>query len=67
MAHSAAPANGPRLSQPQRSTDAPAAPDDPGREPPFLDLDALAEQSRELLPADVADYYAGGAGTERPP
>ncbi|MCZ2819918.1 alpha-hydroxy acid oxidase [Modestobacter sp. VKM Ac-2977] len=64
MAHSGAPANGPRLSQPQRGTEAPVAPDAPGREPPYLDLDALAAQARELLPADVADYYAGGAGTE---
>ena len=39
-------------------------PEDAGREPPFLDLAALEEQARELLPADVFDYYAGGAETE---
>lgn len=39
-------------------------PDDPDREPPFLDLDALEDRARDLLPADVYDYYAGGAETE---
>jgi len=34
------------------------------RELPFLDLDALEASARERLPADVFDYYAGGAGTE---
>jgi 4-hydroxymandelate oxidase len=52
------------LTQPQHPASAPASPDDPGREPPFLDLDRLAARAREVLPADVHDYYAGGAGTE---
>ena len=39
-------------------------PEDAGHEPPFLDLAALEERARELLPADVFDYYAGGAETE---
>lgn len=34
------------------------------RELPFLDLDALEQRARGLLPADVFDYYAGGAETE---
>ncbi|MGY1804633.1 alpha-hydroxy acid oxidase [Blastococcus sp. SYSU D00922] len=34
------------------------------REPPFLDLGALEAGARDRLPADVFDYYAGGAGTE---
>jgi 4-hydroxymandelate oxidase len=34
------------------------------REPPFLDLDVLESRAREQLPADVFDYYAGGAETE---
>jgi 4-hydroxymandelate oxidase len=58
------PGTGSGLTQPQRPDDAPATPDDPGREPPFLDLDRLEARARELLPADVYDYYAGGAGTE---
>jgi 4-hydroxymandelate oxidase len=53
-----------RLTQRQRAADAPAAPEDPDREPPYLDLDRLAARARELLPADVHDYYAGGAETE---
>jgi 4-hydroxymandelate oxidase len=57
-------ANGPRLTQRQRSADEPALPDDPGRELPFLDLAALEQQARERLAADVFDYYAGGAGDE---
>jgi 4-hydroxymandelate oxidase len=39
-------------------------PDDPDREPPFLDLDRLEARARELLPTDVYDYYAGGAELE---
>ena len=39
-------------------------PEDAGHEPPFLDLAALEERARALLPADVFDYYAGGAETE---
>src|SRR3954447_23030394 len=58
-------ANDPRLTQRQRSADEPArTPDDPHRELPFLDLDALERQARDLLPADVYDYYAGGSGEE---
>ena len=34
------------------------------REPPFLDLDLLEARARDVLPADVFDYYAGGAETE---
>jgi 4-hydroxymandelate oxidase len=61
MANESAPANGPRLTQRQRSADEPVA---PAGGPPFLDLVALEEQARGLLPADVFDYYAGGADTE---
>ncbi|WP_299955610.1 alpha-hydroxy acid oxidase [uncultured Modestobacter sp.] len=64
MARSDGPAQAPRLSQPQRTAGETATPDDPGREPPFLDLDALEARAREVLPGDVFDYYAGGAGTE---
>jgi len=39
-------------------------PEDAGHEPPFLDLAALEQRARDLLPADVFDYYAGGAETE---
>jgi 4-hydroxymandelate oxidase len=42
----------------------PVVPDDPGRELPYLDLHALEQQARVLLPADVYDYYAGGSGRE---
>lgn len=42
----------------------PETPDAPGARPQLLDLEALETRTRELLPADVADYYAGGAGTE---
>jgi 4-hydroxymandelate oxidase len=64
MASSEDAANGPRLTQRQRSAGDPVTPDDPGREPPYLDLDAVEQRARQLLPADVYDYYAGGAGTE---
>jgi 4-hydroxymandelate oxidase len=64
MASSESAANGPRLTQRQRSADEPAAPDDPGRELPYLDLPALQEQARAQLPTDVFDYYAGGSGAE---
>jgi 4-hydroxymandelate oxidase len=64
MASTEGTANGPRLTQRQRSADEPVLPDDPGRELPFLDLDAVQQQARELLPADVYDYYAGGSGAE---
>lgn len=39
-------------------------PEDRATEPPFLDLARLEERAGEKLPADVYDYYAGGAGTE---
>jgi len=52
------------LTQRQRGAAAPAIPDDPGREPAFLDLDALERRAQEVLPPDVYDYYAGGSGTE---
>ncbi|WP_222193501.1 alpha-hydroxy acid oxidase [Modestobacter italicus] len=64
MVRSDGPAPGARLSQPQRTAGETPTPDDPGREPPFLDLDALETRARAVLPADVFDYYAGGAGTE---
>jgi 4-hydroxymandelate oxidase len=57
-------ANAPRLTQRQRGADEPVTPDDPGREPAFLDLDALQRRAQEQLPADVYDYYAGGSGAE---
>jgi 4-hydroxymandelate oxidase len=41
-----------------------ATPEDPGREPRYLDLDRLEAQARDRLPTDVYDYYAGGAGAE---
>ncbi len=41
-----------------------ATPEDPGLEPPFLDLDVLEARAREQLPASIYDYYAGGAETE---
>ena len=37
-----------------------ADPDDPA----LLDLTALEEAARGILPAPVADYYAGGAESE---
>ncbi len=57
-------ANPPRLTQRQRGADEPVTPDDPGREPAFLDLAALERRAQEQLPADVYDYYAGGSGAE---
>jgi 4-hydroxymandelate oxidase len=30
----------------------------------LLDLAVLEQQARDVLPADVFDYYAGGAGLE---
>jgi 4-hydroxymandelate oxidase len=41
-----------------------ATPEDRPLQQPFLDLAALEDRARELLPADVFDYYAGGAVTE---
>ncbi|MGY1691786.1 alpha-hydroxy acid oxidase [Geodermatophilus sp. SYSU D01105] len=60
------------MAREQRTPPAPAlpgqrrsgeAPDD-GPGPDLLDLAALEARARELLPADVADYYAGGAEGE---
>ena len=45
---------------PGQHTRSAVAPDDPA----FLDLAALEEQARGVLPPAVADYYAGGAETE---
>ncbi|WP_081866422.1 alpha-hydroxy acid oxidase [Blastococcus sp. URHD0036] len=39
-------------------------PDDPGSRPELLDLAALEEQARGLLPPDVTAFYAGGAEGE---
>ncbi len=39
-------------------------PEGGGAEPPYLDLERLEDTARELLPADVFDYYAGGAESE---
>jgi 4-hydroxymandelate oxidase len=39
-------------------------PEDPGQEPPYLDLERLEARAREQLPASIYDYYAGGAETE---
>jgi 4-hydroxymandelate oxidase len=50
--------------QRRRAHDEQPAAEDPGREPPFLDLDRLEAQARNRLPAAVFDYYAGGAETE---
>ncbi len=61
---SVGPAGTPVPGQRRRAADEPPAPEDPGREPPHLDLDRLEEQARETLPAAVFDYYAGGAETE---
>ena len=64
MASSEVTANGPLLTQRQRSANELTTPDDPEREFPFLDVDALEGRARELLPPDVYDYYAGGSGAE---
>jgi 4-hydroxymandelate oxidase len=57
-------ASSPAPGQRQRAADEPETPEEPGREPPFLDLDRLEQGARERLPAAVFDYYAGGAETE---
>src|SRR3954447_14673507 len=41
-----------------------AGPDDPGARARFLDPKALEARAREVLPAPVFDYYAGGAEAE---
>ncbi len=61
---SVGPAGTPVPGQRRRAADEPPAPEDPGREPPHLDLDRLEEQAHATLPAAVFDYYAGGAETE---
>jgi 4-hydroxymandelate oxidase len=60
---SVGPADSPVPGQRQRAVGE-ATPEDPGREPPFLDLDRLEVRARERMPAPVYDYYAGGAETE---
>ncbi|WP_409332067.1 alpha-hydroxy acid oxidase [Trujillonella humicola] len=39
-------------------------PDDPDSRPELLDPEALERRARDLLPAEVFDYYAGGAEGE---
>lgn len=53
-----------RLPGQRRRAPGDATPEDPGAEPPFLDLDRLEAAARDRLPADVYDYYAGGSETE---
>jgi 4-hydroxymandelate oxidase len=48
----------------QRATGEEEPPEDPGREPPYLDLDRLEARARDRLPTAVFDYYAGGAESE---
>ena len=55
-------ANG--LTQRQRDPGEEPLPDDPDREPPFLDLARLEAQARGVLEPSVYDYYAGGSETE---
>ena len=52
------------LTQRLRGPDEDPQPDDPDREPPYLDLDRLEARARETLEASVYDYYAGGAESE---
>jgi 4-hydroxymandelate oxidase len=61
---SVGPADTPVPGQRQRAPGEEVPPEDPGREPPYLDLDLLEARARERLPAAVFDYYAGGAETE---
>jgi 4-hydroxymandelate oxidase len=49
---------------PGRRKRPPGPPEDDGAGPEFLDLAALEEQARGVLPPGVADYYAGGAEAE---
>src|SRR4051812_21568887 len=42
----------------------PTTADDPGARPVHLDLDELEAGARARLPAEVVDYFAGGAGRE---
>jgi 4-hydroxymandelate oxidase len=50
--------------QRRRNEAAMVTPEDAGERPEFLDLSALETRARDLLPADVFDYYAGGAEGE---
>jgi 4-hydroxymandelate oxidase len=61
---SVGPANTPVPGQRRRAPDEEPTPEDPGREPPYLDLARLESQARDRLPDAVYDYYAGGADTE---
>jgi 4-hydroxymandelate oxidase len=58
------PASSPLPGQRRRAAGEPPPPEEPGVEPPFLDLDRLERQARERLPEPVFDYYAGGAESE---
>nr|ANY58099.1 Hydroxyacid oxidoreductase [uncultured bacterium] len=60
---SAGPANTPVPGQ-RQGAGGEQTPEDPGPEPPFLDLDRLEARAREHLPAAAYDYYAGGAESE---
>ncbi|MFD2092201.1 alpha-hydroxy acid oxidase [Blastococcus deserti] len=61
---SVGPADSPVPGQRRRAPGEPETPEDPGREPPFLDLDLLEARARDRLPGPVFDYYAGGAESE---
>ncbi|KQS59756.1 alpha-hydroxy-acid oxidizing enzyme [Geodermatophilus sp. Leaf369] len=52
------------LTQRRRDPGEEPLPDDPDRDPPFLDLDRLEREARGVLEPGVYDYYAGGAETE---
>ncbi|HEY0507038.1 MAG TPA: alpha-hydroxy acid oxidase, partial [Blastococcus sp.] len=58
------PASRPVLGQRRRTAGEAGSPEDPGRELPVLDVARLEARARELLPAEVFDYYAGGAERE---
>ncbi|MGY1707817.1 alpha-hydroxy acid oxidase [Geodermatophilus sp. SYSU D00697] len=60
MAHEQRTPPAPALPGQRRSGETP----DDGPGPDLLDLAALEARARELLPGDVADYYAGGAEGE---
>ncbi|WP_081788296.1 alpha-hydroxy acid oxidase [Candidatus Blastococcus massiliensis] len=57
------PADSPVPGQRRRAVGEPT-PEDVPAEPPFLDLGQLEDDARAHLPADVFDYYAGGAESE---
>jgi 4-hydroxymandelate oxidase len=50
--------------QRRRNEAAMVTPEDAGDRPEFLDLAALEDRARDLLPAPVFDYYAGGSEAE---